>query len=140
MSSFTGPLDTRRVGKHVVLLRDLSFYLDNQPDGRTITAPKGFRSDGASIPTMLRWLAGHPFGDALRSAIIHDHLYCTHLVDRSMADRIMRHAMVVEKVGFIRRWLIWSAVRCGGFWAWRKSPTIPHRHIPAELLDAGWPH
>lgn len=130
MSSFTGPLDTRRIGNHqTILLRDLEFYID-EPGGWQVRVPLGFISDGASIPYRLRWLAGHPFGEALRSAIVHDWLYWKHTVQkgdmvrqisRKEADDIMLKAMVVEQVGSFRRPLIYRGVRVGGSLPWAEE-------------------
>lgn len=145
MSDFTGPLDVRRVGSsHAVILRDLTFYYDvrgrwGHAERHLFTVPRGFRTDGASIPWPLRFLAGHPFGTAIRSAVLHDWLYSQHLCTRGQSDRIMFVSMGVEGVSMFRRCIIWAALRVGGWWAWRTSPKIPDRIVTADVLDAGGP-
>ena len=104
-----------------------------------VTVPAGFRSDGASIPWPLRFLAGHPFGSCLRSAVIHDWIYSRNLGTRRKADRVMFTAMGVEGVSMFRRCIIWAAIRVGGWRAWRTSPLIPDRIVTAAVLEQGGP-
>lgn len=130
MSSFTGPLDLRRIGNdQAALLRPLEFYLD-QPGGWHVRVPIGFISDGASIPYHLRWLVGHPFGEMLRSAIVHDWLYWTHeihkgevikSISRKEADLIFRKAMTIEQVVEFRKKMLYSGVRIGGSCPWAEE-------------------
>lgn len=131
MSSFTAPLDTRRDGDEVILLRDLVFYLSDEMTGEPIEVPLGFRSDGASIPWMLRWFAGHPFGSSLKAAIVHDWVFRSEAgreqlertgpLTRAHAAHVMDVAMRVDNVHSFRRRVIWSGLRIGDWLAWRKS-------------------
>ena len=43
-----------------------------------ILVPKGFITDGASIPRVAWSIIGHPFSGFLDAAVIHDMLYATH--------------------------------------------------------------
>lgn len=60
-------------GKLIKLLADFVYV---RPDGAKMTAPAGFRSDGASIPKLAWPVADSPFtGKNLFPALIHDY-YC----------------------------------------------------------------
>ena len=54
-------------------------------------------------------------------------MYSTHRYDakitatRKDADREFRDALAVDNVGIIRRWVMWSGVRVGGWFAWRSD-------------------
>lgn len=82
--------------------------------GRIIQVPIGFETDFASVPRLpfMFWLLGDR-GHA--AAVVHDWLYRTELVSRSMADAVFREALESE-VGFLSRWAMWAGVRIGG-WA-----------------------
>ena len=55
--------------------------------GQTFTVPKGFVSDGASIPKMFWGLIAPCIdGRTIRAAIIHDWLYSTGILSRKQAD------------------------------------------------------
>lgn len=139
MSSFTSPLDTRRDGKDVILLRELVYYVLEE-GGPAIKVPLGFRSDGASIPLPFRVLVGHPFGASLKAAVVHDWIFRSgtgriQLTSagprtRRFAARVMLEAMKVDNVGLVRRWLIWFGLRIGDWIAWRKS-------LGTAVIDAG---
>jgi len=126
--SFSGPVRVERVWHDRdlwLLLADLAYCTQA---GRVITAPAGFATDFASVPRALWWLYP-PFGKGyIRPAIIHDLLYERaesfgedgQSADRGWCDGVLREGMAVE--GFRRsgRWMIWSAVRAGGWVPWRR--------------------
>jgi hypothetical protein len=87
----------------------------------TFTVPAGFRTDLASVPRLpLVFLLA---GDCAReAAVVHDWLYSTHLVDRAMADAVLREASAVIGVPAWRRWLMWSGVRAFGGSHWTPAP------------------
>lgn len=61
-----------------------------------VAIPKGFESDGATIPRIL-WPLASPFDDELRvAAVVHDYLYTTHLYGMTMdeADDIFFRLML----------------------------------------------
>lgn len=68
-----------------------------------------FDTDGASVPQFLTWLVPKS-GRHLPAALIHDALVGDPGIDRFEADRRFRDAMGDLDVGFIRRWLMWTAV------------------------------
>lgn len=102
-----------------ILVADLIYQSDRA--ARTITVPAGFQTDLASVPRL-------PFvyllcGDCAReAAVIHDHLYTTHEVDRATADAVLLEASAVTGVRWWRRWLMWAGVRLGGASHWGPKP------------------
>lgn len=73
----------------------------------------GFDTDFASVPKIFTWLLPR-YGKYTKAAILHDWL-CAQarkgLIVRSDADGIFRRSMRELGVPFLRRWLMWSAVR-----------------------------
>jgi hypothetical protein len=98
-----------------LLMADLQYESDVAE--RTITVPAGFQTDLASVPRL-------PFvyllcGDCARqAAVVHDYLYTTHLVERAMADAVLREASAVTGVPWWRRTLMYWGVRIGGASHW----------------------
>ena len=78
--------------------------------------PARFVTDFASVPRALTWLVPR-YGRYTKAAILHDHLWrlCAagdfSWVD---ADGIFRRVMRELGVPFLRRWLMWGAVRLAG--------------------------
>jgi hypothetical protein len=89
-------------------------------------------TDFASVPRIFVWFIPR-YGRYTPAAILHDHLCRTQVPDsisRLEADGIFRQAMRELGVPFLRRWIMWAAVRWGalatgngrkGWWreAWR---------------------
>lgn len=78
---------------------------------------RGFSTDGASVPRIVRWLR-EPFNaKTLRAALVHDYLWGEHragrLVSRRDADGLFRRILREEGVPFLERWVMWAAVRIG---------------------------
>ena len=59
---------------------------------RASPVPTGFRTDFASIPRLVVWLIPR-YGLYTRSAILHDYLCKTKVVDRADADGLFRRSM-----------------------------------------------
>ena len=99
------------IGDEWVLLEDFHVQIDSGDDLLTISVPKGFSTDLASVPrlpgTYLLFA-----GKARRSAILHDWLYSMRY-PRAWADGVFRAAMANE-VGAVSRTLMWLGVRLGG--------------------------
>ena len=72
----------------------------NEPDWVT---------DLASVPQLLTWLVPTS-GRHLPAALVHDALVDDPAIDRYHADELFRDGMGDLDVGFIRRWLMWTAV------------------------------
>ena len=78
--------------------------------------PVGFTTDFASVPQALTWLVPR-YGRYTKAAILHDHLWRECAAGRfrwADADGILRRAMRELDVPFLRRWLMWGAVRLAG--------------------------
>ena len=73
----------------------------------------GFETDFASVPKIFTWLLPR-YGKYTKAAILHDWL-CARarkgLIPRCDADGIFRRSMRELGVPFLRRWLMWTAVR-----------------------------
>ena len=76
----------RHDGETVAVLQaDMAYYTSKG----IILVPKGFESDGCSMPRFFWRVFGHPFDmQYLREAILHDWLYKTQQFDRKTADLI----------------------------------------------------
>ena len=78
-----------------------------------ISVPTGFTTDFASVPRIP--LVYEAVGDtAHAAAVVHDYLYSTGEVPRSMADAIFKEAAQVSGVSGWRAWILWAGVRIGG--------------------------
>lgn len=98
-------------------------------DGAHYVIPRGFETDGASVPRPLWWLYP-PFGqDYEPAAILHDYLYAHaeqypgsdqgHL-SRGEADALFLEAMAALGYRASGRRVIHAAVRAGGWKAWNR--------------------
>jgi hypothetical protein len=94
------------------ILVDQLRYQGNQ---QLFTVPPEFKTDFASVPRVFVWFLPR-YGRYTKAAILHDYL-CKEKkgeVKRSDADGIFRRAMMDLQVAFLRRWIMWAAVRVGG--------------------------
>ncbi|HET7302243.1 MAG TPA: DUF1353 domain-containing protein [Candidatus Saccharimonadales bacterium] len=80
---------------------------------RHFVVPKGFRTDFASVPQLLIWFVPR-YGVYTKSAILHDYMYKRADISKADADGIFRRSMRELGVPFLRRWLMWAAVRLFG--------------------------
>jgi len=83
-----------------------------------ITVPKGFQSDGASIPKMF-WFISHPLDrDSLPGSIVHDYFYRKgvdeNIENRKEADLIFKKLLKENGTDFLKRNLFYWAVRIFG--------------------------
>jgi hypothetical protein len=78
--------------------------------------PEHERTDFASVPRVFVWFLP-PYGRYTKAAILHDHLWRvavpSGVTSRLDADGIFRQAMRELGVPFLRRWIMWAAVRWG---------------------------
>jgi hypothetical protein len=81
---------------------------------QTFVVPVGSPTDFASVPRVFVWLLPR-YGRYTKAAILHDHLWrdlaSTGQISWVDADALFRRAMRDLGVPFLRRWLMWSAVR-----------------------------
>ena len=84
-----------------------------------ITVPKGFTTDLASIPRIFQSIVPK-LGHHIRPAIVHDYCYEGHVRDmtRKEADEMFLDGMKSTKVSWLRRNVMWLAVRVGGKGLW----------------------
>lgn len=80
----------------------------------TFQVPAGQGTDFASVPRYFVWLIPR-YGRYTKAAILHDYL-CRASAERGEisrvdADGVFRQAMRTLGVGFLRRWIMWAAVR-----------------------------
>ena len=99
------------------ILEDDYIYSIN---GFLITVPKGFITDGASIPKSLQWIY-EPFGKYIKGAVIHDYLYSKYNdtgINRTLADKIFDFIMKETGVNAKTRRKFYVAVKYFGkiFW------------------------
>lgn len=93
--------------------------------------PKGFKSDLASIPKILRVLPGMDcYECGIVGPVVHDWGYQhggilspTITVSRKRVDDLLRTLCRTDGVGRIRAFVVWSAVRMFGWFAWRRMPS-----------------
>ena len=88
---------------------------DVQVNAYTFTIPKGFVTDGASIPRFLWRVCGHPLeSPRIYAAVVHDWLYSTGRVTRAEADEIYRALLIAYGVGSFRAYVEYYALRAFG--------------------------
>ena len=114
------PLRTERLGNKLWKLT-LDFVVGY--NNVVLSVPKGFITNGASVPRMFWWLCAPmagPFGEA---AVIHDYMYSkqSHCIDRKAADRVLRDIGRENGANIIRANLVYSAVRMFGWKFWKSS-------------------
>lgn len=97
----------------------VTFY-DDQGVLLSFTIRKGFVLDFASVPWLLRGLFPKVGQRSDAGALIHDLLYITELVPRSVADRLFLIALREFKVNRVKADLMYSAVVSGGWYVWWK--------------------
>ena len=125
MSKFTASIDFVKHGwaNGSLIVRttnNVEFQSDRFGD---IEIPAGTLSDGASVPRMF-WAIFSPFdGDYFDSAILHDMLYRdrTTKLTRAQVDLLFLEAMESLGVGWIKRTLVYRAVRLGGGKPWNNA-------------------
>jgi hypothetical protein len=98
-------------------LRALTYHAKTE----TFEVPVHERTDFASVPREFVWFIPR-YGRYTKAAILHDYLCSVAVpagrVSRIDADGIFRQAMRELGVPFLRRWIMWAAVRVGAV----KSP------------------
>jgi hypothetical protein len=126
-SVFPKPLKGIYVGKGQWKL-EAPFHYINLPI--IIKVPKGFCSDGASIPKFAFSIIGAPWrGKYSRGAVIHDYEYFSQTRTRREADQIFYDAMIILKVPWWKRRIMHLCVRMAGWIPWKnrrkKLPKSP---------------
>ncbi len=122
MSRFTEILQVAPLpdGRNWVILKDFGYDVGGENSGETINVPIGFVTDFASVPRPLWWFAPK-WGRYGNAAVIHDFCYWDQSYDRRKSDDVFKEGMQVLKVGRIRTWLLYYAVRYFGCMAWNAN-------------------
>lgn len=107
-----------------------------QFDGKTIIVPAGFTCDLASVPSLFFWWR---WGKYNISAIVHDYNYIfqevlylgdgsgsspdirVEKITRTQSDRLFWQLNRVLGVNPLVNYLMWLAVRLGGWFYWERS-------------------
>jgi hypothetical protein len=130
---FSGKAEITQVGDgvHWELLKQL-VYTDK--DGYDWLAPKGYKTDGATIPRLLWPVVGSPFTDLyVNAAIIHD-VYCDlKSRDWKKVHRTFYDAMIADGVSPIKAKIMYFAVyRFGPKWVVDKTVHCPVGYLCAR--------
>lgn len=90
--------------------------------------PKDFTTDFASVPRVFVWLLPR-YGRWTQAAVLHDYLWALsrdNQFDKADADGIFNRALRELNVPFLRRWIIWTAVRwASGPRSWFSKGPLP---------------
>lgn len=93
---------------------ELRAPLDYQGNEDSFTVPDGMHTDFASVPRVFVWFLPR-YGRYTKAAILHDYLWRERAAKGTLrwvdADAIFRRAMRELHVPFLRRWILWAAVR-----------------------------
>lgn len=125
-AAFPLPLHLERTGPGLAVLRQPFAFIS--PTLGRIVVEAGFDTDYASVPRLF-WSLYPPDGSYTPAAVIHDALYfyqCApagnpRWITRAEADRVFLEAMTALGVPALRRRLLYTAVRAGGWLAWRRN-------------------
>ena len=117
-----------------------TFVCGKEEDQYSVTVPKGFLTDGASVPRVF-WFLFPPFGRYMDAAVAHDYL-CEHCIVEKMgreisisrreADEIFFTIMSFHKVWLPSKFILFGCVRLWGMINGRKGP---HRDFEKESLE-----
>jgi len=104
--------DRRMLG---VLMEPIGFYSGKSVENATllINVPKGFITDGVTIPWFFWWFIP-PWGQETAAAIIHDYMYYTRQYDRKTCDLIFLEGLEVMKTPYLTRTFAYCMVRWFG--------------------------
>lgn len=122
MSRFTDALVVTPLadGATWVILSDFGYDVGTEGSGDRITVRVGFQTDFASIPRIF-WVVLPRWGRYGNAAVVHDWLYWTQERPRAAADAIFHEGMGVLGVRRVTRWVIYTAVRVFGRFAWIRN-------------------
>lgn len=92
-------------------------------NGKRLYVPKGFESDGASVPRIF-WRLVFPPGDstALRAAFLHDYIYRNHPEGwtKEDADQMFYDVLLRDGMPKWRAYIAYTGVKLFGGFSWRK--------------------
>lgn len=91
--------------------RSFNYYIGKEGSDEVVIVPKGYRTDGASIPKLFWSLIGGPLGKYAPAAIVHDFILEYDMYPRKRCDEIFEEALGVLGVGWFKRKLMYWGVR-----------------------------
>lgn len=91
-----------------ITLSDIDFHVGREGSGLVVSVAAGTRFD-VSIPRGLRWLFDPDDPRFLKAAAVHDTLLVRGW-DRVTAGAVFHSALKADRVGCVRRRLMWLAV------------------------------
>jgi len=112
MSSFTRPLILKHLPKNNTWItnREFTYFVRGEEGEDSITVPKGFPTDLASIPWPISMFI--PKSNRGNQAyVLHDFLYNQQTRPKKECDEILLEAMKVLGVNIIKRNIIYCGVR-----------------------------
>ena len=108
-------------GTELYKLFDPLIYIDS--DGKEWILKRETKSDGHSIPKLLRSVAGSPFATKYpKSAWFHDFWCKTGIIPRREADKKYKQMMKEEGANKFQQVRNYAGVRTGAFFNWITSP------------------
>jgi hypothetical protein len=98
-----------------------AYSVEYDHDGRRwrYTVPKDYATDLASVPRGFRNIASKL--DGVEASIIHDHAYEYGTVPRDVADALFLALMEAGGVSWMKRQVMYAAVRAGGWAIYSKA-------------------
>ena len=89
--------------------------------GQRIIVPKGFLTDLASIPKILRNIFD-PDGCSRQPAVMHDWNYRTHTMTREQCDQLLHDSLLACGESAVAAWCYQKGVRLGGSLSYTDHP------------------
>jgi len=120
-----GALILGRFADPIYFVHDPITWMPNkgQEQYPTVTVPRGFITDLASIPRIF-WSLLRPDGLYAYAAIVHDYLYWTQTTSKEVADTILKFGMEDFKVDRASITAIYEAVSLFGRPAWEGNKRL----------------
>lgn len=117
MNKFTEELVVKKIGDQVYELVEPLVY---ENEVMVVQVNPKFDFDAISIPKVMWSLVDSPFtGKAVRAAVLHDALYASEWFARDVCDKLFLEAMESDGVSWIKRNLMYYAVRAFGWTVWK---------------------
>ena len=117
MGKFTTKLSLDVIGDQAYEVTQPLVWEDSE---LVIQVNPGFDFDGASIPKALWSAVGSPMtGGYQRAGCLHDALYASEWFARDVCDKLFLEAMESDGVSWIKRNLMYNAVRAFGWTVWK---------------------
>jgi len=124
MAKFIGMIDVIfTIGKNEGMTQS-PFMFESDVLKSTVTVPKGFITDFASVPKRLHNIVGPSDTDIREAAVVHDYMYSklTSVYTRKQADDALIEGMRVLGAPWWKRSIVYAAVRTFGGSHWGNRP------------------